>query len=223
MSQLYTLAVSAIIVVIQLNVLVPQAPGQQCLNEIKTVCGDNRAMFMKSLEPSVCIARWQPIIARGQTAVINELDTNSAQTAGPALYNSTIYHAYHGDKIFIMLEECAGKIQAHGNKKKPADEEDKKKARCSDPPSFATSVEIEDGGTASNAVYAGVSYCMAYVSSRTSYPLDCHLRGRGKTLFPGHEHELFEGWPLAQEETCEAHVRCEKTVFPLLLKQYCSQ
>jgi hypothetical protein len=105
--------------------------------------------------------------------------------------------------------------------KKP-DKEDKKKTGCDDPPNFTSSVEVEDGGTAADQAYAGTSYCMAYVSSRSTYPLECHLRGRNMTLFPGHEKDLFEGWPLADGEKCEAHIVCTKEKrFPMLLKRYC--
>jgi hypothetical protein len=123
----------------------------------------------------------------------------------------------------VSVEEVTCTIQ-HDDGKAPLDEkkDDKKKTGCDDPPNFTTSVEVEDGGTAADQAYAGTSYCMAYVSSRSAYPLECHLRGRNMTLFPGHEKDLFEGWPLADGEKCEAHIVCAKEKrFPMLLKRYC--
>jgi hypothetical protein len=109
-----------------------------------------------------------------------------------------------------------------GKEAKKPDKEDKKKTGCDDPPNFTSFVEVEDGGTAADQAYAGTSYCMAYVSSRSTYPLACHLRGRIKTLYPGHEKDLFEGWPLADGEKCEAHIVCTKEErFPKQMKLYC--
>ena len=108
------------------------------------------------------------------------------------------------------------------DRKKTAEKPDNKKKGCDDPPTFTSFVEVEDGGTAADQAYAGTSYCMAYVSSRSAYPLECHLRGRNMTLYPGHEKDLFEGWPLADGEKCEAHIVCTKDErFPKQMKLYC--
>jgi hypothetical protein len=104
----------------------------------------------------------------------------------------------------------------------PAEKPDNKKA-CSDPPAFSLKTTVDDGLDAAGApAMQGVSYCMAYASSDSAYPLDCALRGRHATLYPREKNHLIEGWPIGTGELCEAHVVCVKeTRFPNLLAEYC--
>jgi hypothetical protein len=208
----------SLIVFVQLSIISTKADEQECLSAITNLCqismSRNSHSMYGTIPRSECVEKWQSIVAQGKVAIDHEFATNASQTDGRGPYETSLYGAPAYAEIISKTRQIFYKC---ADKTNPVE-----KPNCSAPPSFTSSVEVEDGGTASDPVYAGVSYCMAYVSSRSAYPLDCRLRGRHKTLFPGHEKELFEGWPLGPGEQCEASVVCQKeTRFPLLLKQYC--
>jgi hypothetical protein len=198
-----------------------------CENQVHRICNALSGMYEHALPVEECVQRWQSVVAQGGQAVINELNTNAAQTAGAVPWQITLYHDYRNDSdIVLPLQACAassGGLPAAKSAERIPPTRDPHRATCQDPPAFSSKVSVDDGLDAAGApALQGVSYCMAYVSSDSDYPLNCSLRGRHSTVYPHQKDHLVEGWPIAAGETCEARVVCVKeTRFPQLLARYC--
>lgn len=120
------------------------------------------------------------------------------------------YIGAEGEPLIDTIEQCVFK-HLHGN-----DTTGAKEGACDQPPAFQVSTEVEN-------VSDQLSYCMAYVTDNSPYPLTCHLNGRAVGVLPDEKH-LAEGWPLLDGQECAASMRCEPDAVRMkMAKAWCQK